>query len=72
MQATEFKNRMDEMIRQIKASEPAKGFTQVYLPGELEFREKEKRLKTGIPVDDIHWKGLQKLKQELGLKTVLK
>jgi len=72
MQVTEFKSRMDEMIRQIKASEPAKGFAQVYLPGELEFREKEKRLKRGIPVDNPHWEGLQKLKQELGLKTVLK
>ena len=68
----EFKSRMDEMIRQIKSSEPAKGFDRVYLPGEPEFEEKEKRLKTGvIPVNQPNWEALIAVRKEFGLSTSL-
>jgi LDH2 family malate/lactate/ureidoglycolate dehydrogenase len=43
--AAAFKSRMDDYIRQMRASEPAPGFTEILMPGEIEFR-KEKKQKT--------------------------
>ncbi len=45
-----FKNDMDQMIRDIKENTPAKGVTKVFLPGEIELRKREARLKDGIPI----------------------
>jgi LDH2 family malate/lactate/ureidoglycolate dehydrogenase len=39
------------MIREIKGISPQEGFDEVYLPGELELRKKENRLKSGIPLN---------------------
>lgn len=46
----EFKKRIDQMIREIKATPPAEGFTEVLLPGEPEFKTEEHRLQEGIPL----------------------
>jgi L-2-hydroxycarboxylate dehydrogenase (NAD+) len=46
----EFKSRVDEMIRNIKASSPIEGVERVYLPGERGFLTREDRLKNGIPL----------------------
>ena len=63
----EFKNRMDDMIRETKASEPAKGFSRVYLPGEPEFENKSQRLKTGIPVSHAVREKLNGVKEKYKL-----
>jgi len=42
---------MDETVAYIKSSQPAPGFEEVLLPGELEFRTLRQRQKDGIPVD---------------------
>lgn len=47
-----FKKSVDELVRTIKTSRIAEGFKEILLPGEPEAREKEERLKEGIPVDD--------------------
>ena len=67
----EFKSRMDAMIRETKASELAKGFNRIYLPGEPEFEEKDKRLKTGIPLRQTVWEDLLKMQEKLGLSSSL-
>ena len=46
----EFKGKMDTMIRDIKASPRAKGVDEIFLPGEMEHRKREKRLVDGIPL----------------------
>ncbi|MDK2877411.1 MAG: hypothetical protein PWR06_127 [Thermoanaerobacteraceae bacterium] len=46
----EFKNNMDKMIRDVKKNTPAKGVEEIFLPGEIELRKREKRLKEGIPI----------------------
>jgi LDH2 family malate/lactate/ureidoglycolate dehydrogenase len=46
----QFKGRMDEMIRNIKASALIDGVERVYLPGERGFVTREDRLKNGIPL----------------------
>jgi LDH2 family malate/lactate/ureidoglycolate dehydrogenase len=65
--AGEFKNRMDAMIREFKASRPAEGFTEVYLPGEPEFLQKKQRLETGIPLTNMIWQRLNGVKERFGL-----
>jgi LDH2 family malate/lactate/ureidoglycolate dehydrogenase len=46
----EFKEKMDTMIRDIKTSPRAKGVDEIFLPGEMEHRKREKRLAEGIPL----------------------
>jgi len=67
MPVDEFKSRMDAMIRETKASEPAKGFSRVLLPGEPEFENKSQRLKTGIPLSHPVWEKLVGVKEKFGL-----
>lgn len=45
-----FKARLDAMIREIKALPLAPGTQEILLPGELEARCRERRLKAGIPL----------------------
>ena len=46
----QFKERIDEMIRNVKGSEPLEGVDRVYLPGEQGLLTREDRLKNGIPL----------------------
>ncbi len=41
---------MDEMIRNVKASETLEGVKRVYLPGEKGFQTRENRKLNGIPL----------------------
>jgi LDH2 family malate/lactate/ureidoglycolate dehydrogenase len=66
-----FKARMDELIRDIKASELARGFERIYLPGERAFEEKERRLKMGIPISLGLWDNLMAIKKRFNLQTDL-
>lgn len=57
-----FKNRMDTMAREIKATPAAKGFDKIYLPGEIENEKAKVRRKNGIPLtkqaaDELHTVG---------------
>ena len=46
----QFKSQMDEFIDGIKSSTRAKGVEEIFLPGEIELRRKEQRLREGIPL----------------------
>ena len=59
-----FKNRIDQMIREIKSVSPAKGMSEVLLPGEIEARIQQQREVTGIPltpdvINDLYRLGLE-------------
>jgi|YelNatPaOPRAMG01_1025707.scaffolds.fasta_scaffold24411_2 uncharacterized oxidoreductase len=62
-----FKKRVDELFQTIKSSPTAPGVNEIFIPGELEFRTKEKRLKEGIPVDEKTWQSIEIVAKELGL-----
>jgi hydroxycarboxylate dehydrogenase B len=47
----QFRAIMDETVAYIKSSQPAPGFQEVLVPGELEFRTLRQRQKDGITVD---------------------
>jgi uncharacterized oxidoreductase len=54
----EFKDEVDRLIAEIKASPPRPGFQEVLLPGEREHRTMEKRRREGIPIDERSWRNL--------------
>ena len=63
----DFKRDVAEFARYVKTSAPAKGFTEVFYPGELEWRSEQQKRKEGIFVEDATWDKIQSLLQELGL-----
>ncbi len=50
MPLAQFKQRVDTMIDQIKASPPRPGFDEVFVPGELESNRRRTRMEEGIPL----------------------
>jgi len=68
-----FQERLEEMIAQIKAIEPAEGFDAVLIPGEPELRTRRQRERAGIPLSSEVYNELSALGSELGvsaLKTI--
>jgi len=63
----EFKRNMDDMVADIKSSRLGKGFDSILIPGEPEYIEEQKRLKTGIPLDDEIWENLMNEAKNVGL-----
>jgi LDH2 family malate/lactate/ureidoglycolate dehydrogenase len=49
---------IDQFVREAKAVKPAEGFSEVLLPGELEWREEQKRRRDGIPLYEVDWQAI--------------
>lgn len=67
MSQADFAQRMEQLIDEIKAVPAAAGVSDIFFPGELEDRNTEKHLKTGISVADNTWDSLRKLGTETGV-----
>jgi LDH2 family malate/lactate/ureidoglycolate dehydrogenase len=65
----DFKDRVDRLIRTVKKSQKAEGFSEIFLPGEVEIIEEEKRSKNGIVIPDMTWQALVDLSKEYGLEA---
>lgn len=63
----EFKNTMDSLILSIKSSEPAEGFKELFLPGEIEYTKTEERAQKGIDLNPVVAQNLLNLARDLGL-----
>ncbi len=63
----DFEKRVDELIQYIKGGKLAEGFEEINFPGERAWREKSRREKDGIPLDEVTWGELEKLAQELNI-----
>jgi LDH2 family malate/lactate/ureidoglycolate dehydrogenase len=55
-----FTERVDQLSREAKSIAPAEGFSEVLLPGELEWREEQRRKQNGIPMPEGDWSSLVK------------
>ncbi len=64
----EFKAEMDTMIRRLKAEPKAPGHDRIYIHGEKEFENTQKRLADGIPLHPLVIEDLQKIATELGVE----
>jgi len=60
----DFEQRMEVLIDEIKSIPTAAGIDEIYFPGELEDRNTEKNLASGISVAENTWESLLKLSQE--------
>lgn len=47
----EFQARLEKLVSEVKSAEPIEPGAEIYLPGEMEFRREQDRLKSGIPID---------------------
>jgi len=63
----EFKQQIADFVDYLKATPPAKGFTEVLYPGELEYRTAQQRRRDGIDVEEATWNQLMALQKEYGL-----
>lgn len=66
MPLAKFKERVDQIIREVKSVPPAPGFKEVFLPGEIEFNTRNERLKNGIPLGEGVLSELIRLGQKYG------
>ena len=62
-----FRQEVTDFAQYLKATPPAEGFTEVFYPGEIEFRKEQDRRKNGVPVEDATWTKIRELAEEYGL-----
>src|SRR5438445_10059348 len=67
MPVEKFKERMDQTIREIRASEKASGAQRIYLPGEMEWERRAKALAEGMDLPEDVVASLRGLAQDLNL-----
>ena len=58
MPAEQFEARMQELVAMMKSSAPARGYEEVLVAGEPEWRAENERKRRGIPVSDGTWNDL--------------
>ena len=64
----EFKATMDDIIRRLKDSAKTEGAERIYIHGEKEFEEEERRRREGIPLHPKTVATMQQIAQELGVE----
>jgi LDH2 family malate/lactate/ureidoglycolate dehydrogenase len=67
MPLDEFIARMQKLAESIKSTPPAKGYQEVLVAGEPEWRMEEERRANGIPVEEGTWKLLVDTAARLGV-----
>jgi uncharacterized oxidoreductase len=63
----DFRREVDDFIRYLRSSKPAQGFDGIIMPGELNFREMEKRKAEGIPLEEETWRQIEQTAKELSV-----
>jgi len=64
----EYKKDILHLVSVVKSCPLAEGVKEILIPGEIEEREAEKRLRDGTPLDAAIWKELVNLAKELNVK----
>ena len=62
-----FSAHVDALVQRIRQSQPAEGASEVLVPGELEARLMERRLREGIPLSEGIWQELSTLAHSLSV-----
>jgi L-2-hydroxycarboxylate dehydrogenase (NAD+) len=68
--ADEFKKDMDQWLNRFRHAQPAKGFTQVLVPGDPERLMEAERIKKGIPLMQEVVKDLESLSERFKIPTL--
>ena len=67
----QFRREVSQFAEFIKSSAPAPGFSEVFYPGEVEWRTEQRRLKEGIYVEDETWGQIWGLVEKHGLEATV-
>lgn len=62
-----FKQEVTDFAHYLKDTPKAEGFTEVFYPGEVEYRKEQERRKNGVPIEDATWKRLGDLAKGYGI-----
>lgn len=65
----EFRSEADGMIRSIRAGRVRPGFKEILLPGEIESRTRDLRLREGIPLPEVVFRELEDEGRRCGVKS---
>jgi uncharacterized oxidoreductase len=66
-----FKAEVTDFAKYLKATPLAQGFTEVFYPGEVEYRKEQDRRKNGVPIEDATWKRLKDMATGYGIADKL-
>lgn len=66
--ASEFLQAMDGMIAELKCTPRAEGVEDIWMPGEMERRRREERLRDGLPVSRVVLEEVRAVGAEFGVK----
>jgi uncharacterized oxidoreductase len=64
-----FQQRVAAMVDHVKSCPTAAGFEQIYVPGEIEARERERRLRDAVLMDPAVWEQIEKACGRLGVSV---
>lgn len=64
-----YQQEIEALIEWVKSSPTLPGVEDVYVPGEYEFRSRQERLKSGIPIEEKTWNELVETASSLGVPT---
>jgi LDH2 family malate/lactate/ureidoglycolate dehydrogenase len=67
MPVEEFSGRVERLVNMVKSAEPAKGYDEVMVAGDPEWRTETERRCHGIPLSDGIWKTLVETAEKLGV-----
>jgi LDH2 family malate/lactate/ureidoglycolate dehydrogenase len=67
MPVAEFKARMDDFIRQIKAAKKRPGVKEILVPGEVDYRREQEYRRDGAKLDAVVFDDLAALAQKIGV-----
>ena len=67
MPLADFERRMQELVAMVKSSKTARGYDQILVAGDPEWRAEERRRIEGIPVSEGVWKSLSEAARQLGV-----
>ncbi len=67
MDLSEFESRMDDMVRELKATPPARGASRVMVAGQPEDEHVARYRRTGVPLHPKVMQSLTQLSEELGV-----
>ena len=68
---SQFNARMEKLIAELKSVPLAKGFGEIFYPGEIEIRNEERHVRDGVQLPDQTLVSLAKLARESGLESRL-
>jgi uncharacterized oxidoreductase len=64
-----FDQDVDQLVDYVKSSKLAEGFSEILIPGEPERKERERRERDGISVDDETWRQIRETAERYGVKV---